>query len=71
MKALIVLRNGERATEEDIVSWARERMASYKVPRVIQFVASLPRTASGKVQWRLLQEAEKKNIGTRDPKTGS
>lgn len=58
VKALIVLRNGEHATEEDIVSWARERMASYKVPRVIQFAASLPRTASGKIQWRLLQEAE-------------
>jgi fatty-acyl-CoA synthase len=71
VKAVIVLRNGECATEEEIVSWARERMASYKVPRVIQFAASLPRTASGKVQWRLLQEAEKENIGTRDPATGS
>ena len=71
VKAFVVLRDGERTTEEDIVSWARERMASYKVPRVIQFVASLPRTASGKVQWRLLQEAEKQNIGTRDPTTGT
>jgi fatty-acyl-CoA synthase len=58
VKALIVRRNGEHATQEDIVSWARERMASYKVPRVIQFAASLPRTASGKIQWRLLQEEE-------------
>jgi fatty-acyl-CoA synthase len=58
VKALIVLRNGEHATQEDIVSWARERMASYKVPRVIQFAASLPRTTSGKIQWRLLQEVE-------------
>jgi fatty-acyl-CoA synthase len=58
VKALIVLRIGEHVTAEEIVSWARERMASYKVPRVIQFAASLPRTASGKVQWRLLQEEE-------------
>jgi fatty-acyl-CoA synthase len=58
VKAVIVLRNGERATEQEIVSWARERMASYKVPRVIQFAASLPRTASGKIQWRLLQDDE-------------
>ncbi|WP_206997802.1 long-chain-fatty-acid--CoA ligase [Trinickia mobilis] len=58
VKAVIVLRSGEHATEEDIVSWARERMASYKVPRVIQFAAGLPRTASGKIQWRLLQEDE-------------
>ncbi|MFM0337311.1 long-chain fatty acid--CoA ligase [Paraburkholderia fungorum] len=58
VKAIIVLRNGEHVTEQEIMSWARERMASYKVPRVIQFAASLPRTASGKIQWRLLQEDE-------------
>ena len=58
VKAVIVLRNGEHVTEEEMVSWARQRMASYKVPRVIQFAASLPRTASGKIQWRLLQEEE-------------
>ncbi|WP_269501319.1 long-chain-fatty-acid--CoA ligase [Burkholderia sp. IMCC1007] len=58
VKAVIVLRSGAHATEDDIVSWAREHMASYKVPRVIQFVVSLPRTESGKIQWRLLQEAE-------------
>ncbi|MGF6992401.1 long-chain-fatty-acid--CoA ligase [Paraburkholderia sp. GAS32] len=58
VKAVIVLRNGEHVTEEEMVPWARERMASYKVPRVIQFAASLPRTASGKIQWRLLQEEE-------------
>jgi len=33
-------------------------MASYKVPRIVEFVDGLPRTASGKVQWRLLQERE-------------
>ena len=58
VKAIIVLRHGEHVTEQEIMSWARERMASYKVPRVIQFAASLPRTASGKIQWRLLQEDE-------------
>jgi len=65
VKAVIVLRNGEHATEADIVSWARERMASYKVPRVIQFAASLPRTASGKIQWRLLQEEETRSRNAR------
>jgi fatty-acyl-CoA synthase len=33
-------------------------MASYKVPRIVEFVSGLPRTGSGKVQWRLLQERE-------------
>ncbi|MGU7773939.1 long-chain-fatty-acid--CoA ligase [Burkholderia sp. MR1-5-21] len=59
--AVVVLRNGVHATAEEIVSWARERMASYKVPRVIRFADSLPRTASGKIHWRLLQEDEKRH----------
>jgi fatty-acyl-CoA synthase len=58
VKAVIVLRSGAFATQDDIVAWARERMAAYKVPRVIAFADSLPRTASGKVQWRVLQEVE-------------
>ena len=39
-------------------------MAAYKVPRVIDFVETLPKSATGKVQWRLLQEAENKKIST-------
>jgi fatty-acyl-CoA synthase len=60
VKAVIVLKEGSRGKvlPEDIVAWAREKMAAYKVPRVVEFVASLPRSATGKVQWRLLQEAE-------------
>ncbi len=37
-------------------------MAAYKVPRVIEFVDTLPKSATGKVQWRLLQEIENKKI---------
>jgi fatty-acyl-CoA synthase len=43
---------------EDIIAWAREKMAAYKVPRVIEFAEHLPKSATGKVQWRSLQEAE-------------
>jgi fatty-acyl-CoA synthase len=63
VKAVIVLRSGAFETQDDIVAWARERMAAYKVPRVIAFAHSLPRTASGKVQWRVLQEAEHRPKG--------
>jgi len=60
VKAVIVLRAEAKgqATEQDIVDWAREHMAAYKVPRIVQFVDSLPKSGSGKVMWRLLQEAE-------------
>jgi acyl-CoA synthetase (AMP-forming)/AMP-acid ligase II len=33
-------------------------MAAYKIPRVVELVDSLPKTATGKIQWRLLQEQE-------------
>ena len=59
VKALVVLRK-ERAdaSPEDIIGWARERMAAFKVPRVVEFVESLPKTATGKILWRELQEKE-------------
>ncbi len=60
VKAVIVLRDDARGrtTEQDIIDWARENMAAYKVPRLVSFVDSLPKSGSGKVMWRLLQEAE-------------
>jgi fatty-acyl-CoA synthase len=60
VKAVIVLRAEARATtsSEDIRSWAREHMAAYKVPQSVEFVDALPKSGSGKVMWRLLQEKE-------------
>ena len=59
-KALVVLREGAHATADEIIAWAREHMAPYKVPASVEFVTSLPRSASGKVQWRVLQEEEQR-----------
>lgn len=58
VKAVVVLRTEHRgrATEADIVGWAREHMAAYKVPRIVEFVDALPKSGSGKVMWRTLQE---------------
>ena len=60
VKAVVVLRASHRGTvsEADIISWCREHMAVYKVPRVVQLVEALPKSGSGKVMWRALQEAE-------------
>ncbi|MEF2277331.1 long-chain fatty acid--CoA ligase [Deinococcus sp. YIM 134068] len=55
-RALIVLKPGQQATGQDIETWARDVMATYKVPRDYVFVDSLPRGATGKVAWRQLQE---------------
>ncbi len=60
VKAVVVLRAAARATAkpQDIIDWAREHMAAYKVPRLVSFVDQLPKSGSGKVMWRLLQEQE-------------
>jgi fatty-acyl-CoA synthase len=60
VKAVIVLRQEARGrtTAQDVIAWAREHMAVYKVPRIVQFVDALPKSGSGKVMWRLLQERE-------------
>jgi fatty-acyl-CoA synthase len=58
VKALVVPRSGVQADAEHIIAWAREHMAAYKVPHAVEFVDNLPKTATGKVQWRALQEQE-------------
>ena len=59
VKVFIVLRREFKdISSEQIISWARERMAAFKVPRIVEFVSELPRTATGKVFWRKLQEEE-------------
>ena len=60
VKAVVVLRAEARGkiTEQDIIDWSREHMAAYKVPRRVSFVDALPKSGSGKVMWRLLQDEE-------------
>jgi fatty-acyl-CoA synthase len=62
VKALVVLRAAHKGkvSEQDIIDWCRENMAVYKVPRIVQFADALPKSGSGKVMWRTLQEAEGK-----------
>ena len=59
-RSVIVLRAEARGTTspEDITAWAREHMAAYKVPKLVEFVESLPKSGSGKVMWRMLQDQE-------------
>ena len=55
VKALVVPRPGARPAAEDLIAFARERLAGYKLPRSVDFVAELPRTPSGKVLKRELR----------------
>jgi len=60
VKAVVVLKAAAQGklSAEEIIGWCRNHMAAYKIPRVVQFVESLPKSATGKVQWRALQERE-------------
>jgi fatty-acyl-CoA synthase len=66
VKAVVVLRAEAKASaqEQDIIDWAREHMAAYKVPRIVEFVDALPKSGSGKVMWRLLQDEQAKRAKT-------
>jgi fatty-acyl-CoA synthase len=57
VKALVVLRPAARGTltPQELAAWSRERLSAYKVPRLIEFVDALPKTATGKILWRELQ----------------
>ena len=60
VKALVVLKKDAAAKPADITEWARDKMAAYKVPRVVEFVEQLPKTPTGKILWRELQEKERR-----------
>lgn len=54
VRAVVALKEGESATEEDIIAFAKERVAAYKYPRSVIFIDDLPKTATGKILKREL-----------------
>jgi len=60
VKAFIVLRPGATATADDVLEFCRANLAKYKVPSLIEFTPSLPKSAVGKVLRRELREMEVK-----------
>jgi len=56
VKAAVVLRPGETATQEEIIDFCKGHLASYKAPKSIEFLTELPKTGSGKIAKRLLRD---------------
>jgi len=54
--AYAVLKKGEELTEEELIDYCKQRMASYKVPRFVYFIDEIPKSATGKIMKRLLKE---------------
>jgi benzoate-CoA ligase len=59
-KAFVVLKSGETTDEPTLKAFVKDRLAPYKYPRFIEFVADLPKTATGKIQRFKLRELEAK-----------
>jgi len=56
VKAAVVLRPGEAASEEEIVSFCKERLTHYKAPKSVDFLPELPKTGSGKITKKALRD---------------
>ena len=56
VKAVVVLRPGLQATEQEIVRHCREVLADFKKPRSVEFVAELPRNPNGKISRKAVRE---------------
>jgi fatty-acyl-CoA synthase len=67
--AWIVLKSDQRATEEDIRSFCKGRIAHYKVPRYVKFVKAFPMTITGKIQKFVMRDLMKQELCLQDEKT--
>ncbi len=62
LKAYIVLKQGESMTEDEVIEFCKSKLAAYKVPKLVEFRAELPKTMVGKVLRRVLREEEEKKL---------
>ncbi|GAA6132785.1 long-chain-fatty-acid--CoA ligase [Halopseudomonas sabulinigri] len=59
VKAVVVLSAGQQGTtEQDIINWCQDNMAAYKCPQIVEFADSIPKSPTGKIMWRHLQDIE-------------
>jgi len=58
VKAIVVLEDGATLDVEALKLWARDQMAAYKIPKLLETVDALPKSGAGKVLWRALQDRE-------------
>lgn len=69
VKVYVVLKEGERATEQEITDFCKQRMAKHKVPTLVEFRQELPKTLVGKVLRRALREEEMAKRKPQAPET--
>ena len=60
VKAFVVLKNGKKTTEKELITFLKGRIAAYKIPKSIEFRKCLPRLGSGKICKKMLKEKSKR-----------
>ena len=58
VKAFVVLKEGEECTQKELLAYLKERLASYKLPRAVEFITELPKNGAGKIMKRILKEEQ-------------
>src|SRR5450756_208635 len=58
VKAFVVLKPGETCTEQEIIKFCKEKLAPYKVPKLVEFRESIPKSAVGKILRKVLRDEE-------------
>ncbi|MEZ4601956.1 MAG: hypothetical protein R2861_00665 [Desulfobacterales bacterium] len=56
VKAVIVLKDGEELTPEQLVEWCQGKIARFKIPKKVEITSEIPRTPTGKILKRVLRE---------------
>jgi len=62
VRAFVALKEGDGATEEELIAFCKERMADYKYPRKVEFLDELPKTATGKFLRRELRDEARAEV---------
>ncbi len=58
VKAFIVVKEGQKLTQDEVITYCKENLAAYKVPKIFEFIDELPKSAVGKILRRKLKEIE-------------
>ena len=66
VKAFVVVKSGQTLSEQEVIRYCRERLAAYKVPKMVEFMDELPKSAVGKILRRKLKEKELEKLAPKD-----
>jgi len=69
--ALVILQEGARASEEELIAWCRERLTKHKVPEAVEFRTAFPRTSVGKIQKHVLRQEVRTRLAVAKREIGS